>query len=103
MRTVTKHGQLFRRDPPRSAPGKAGSTQSSILSMDFTDEGDFLLTSESDNSMQIYDVTKGKFHKTCLSQKYGVMHAMFTHKTRDSGPCIIHSSTKQNRKLFIQN
>lgn len=27
------------------------------------------------------------------------MHAMFTHKTRNSGPCIIHSSTKQNRRL----
>ncbi|TVY46467.1 WD repeat-containing protein [Lachnellula occidentalis] len=75
MISIFRPTKLFRRDPPRSAPGKAGSTQSSILSMDFTDEGDFLLTSESDNSMQIYDVAKGKFHKTCLSQKLDLLYA----------------------------
>ncbi|RDL39709.1 WD40 repeat-like protein [Venustampulla echinocandica] len=90
--------KLFRRDPSAKDAGRAHSTHAPILSIDFSDEGDFLLTSESDNSMQIYDVHKGKHHKTCLSQKYGVMHAMFTHKTKDSAPCIIHSSTKLNRK-----
>jgi COMPASS component SWD2 len=56
-----------------------------------------LLTSESDNSMQIYSVKDGKHHKTLLSQKYGVMHAMFGH----ASGCILHSSTKQNRKLYL--
>jgi COMPASS component SWD2 len=63
--------------------------------LDFDDEGSLLLTSESDNSMQIYNVKDGKHHKTLLSQKYGVMHAMFGH----ASGCIIHSSTKQNSKL----
>jgi COMPASS component SWD2 len=45
--------------------------------------------------MQIYNVKEGKPHKTHLSQKYGVMHAMFGH----ASGCIIHSSTKQNSTL----
>jgi hypothetical protein len=45
--------------------------------------------------MQIYNVKEGKHHKTLLSQKYGVSHAMFGH----APGCIIHSSTKLNRKL----
>lgn len=44
--------------------------------------------------MQIYNVKDGKHQKTHLSQKYGVAHAMFGHATG----CIIHASTKVNRK-----
>jgi COMPASS component SWD2 len=87
--------QHFRRDSPAQGPGKLSSSQNSILSLDFDDEGGLLLTSESDNSMQIYNVKEGKHHKTLLSQKYGVMHAMFGH----ASGCIIHSSTKQNSAL----
>jgi COMPASS component SWD2 len=68
-----------------------------VLSLDFDDEGALLLTSESDNSMQIYNVKEGKHHKALLSQKYGVMHAMFGH----ASGCIIHSSTKQNSVLSL--
>ncbi|PMD22131.1 WD repeat-containing protein-like protein [Hyaloscypha hepaticicola] len=85
----------FRRDPPSSVPGKTSSSVPSVLSLDFDDEGALLLTSESDNSMQIYNVKEGKHHKTLLSQKYGVMHAMFGH----ASGCIIHSSTKQNNTI----
>jgi len=87
----------FARQPAASAPGKPPSPYSSILSLDFDDEGSLLLTSESDNSMQIYNVKDGKHHKTLLSQKYGVMHAMFGH----ASGCIIHSSTKQNSMLSL--
>jgi COMPASS component SWD2 len=88
----------FRREPPATVLGKSPSSYSSILSLDFDDEGALLLTSESDNSMQIYNVKDGKHHKTLLSQKYGVMHAMFGH----ASGCILHSSTKQNRKLSLR-
>jgi COMPASS component SWD2 len=84
--------KLFRREPAASVPGKS-SQQSSITSISFDDEGGLLLTSETDSSMQIYNLKDGKHHKTHLSQKYGCMHAMFSHSTG----CIIHSSTKINR------
>jgi COMPASS component SWD2 len=60
--------------------------------MSFDDQGGLLLTSESDNSMQIYNVVEGKHEKAHLSQKYGCNHAMFGH----AKGCIIHSSTKIN-------
>ncbi|KAE8444868.1 hypothetical protein EG329_014116 [Mollisiaceae sp. DMI_Dod_QoI] len=83
----TKH---YRRES--IVPGARTTTPTSILSLDFDDEGGLLLTSESDNSMQIYNVKEGKHHKTCLSHKYGVANAIFGHATG----CIIHSSTKLN-------
>jgi len=63
--------------------------------MNYDDEGGLLLTSETDNSMQVYNIKEGKHHKVHLSHKYGCMHAMFSHSTG----CIIHSSTKINSKL----
>jgi len=45
--------------------------------------------------MHIYNLREGKLHKTHLSQKYGVMHAMFGH----ASGCIIHSSTKLNNTI----
>jgi COMPASS component SWD2 len=85
--------KLFRREPSEAA-GRPPPGSSSILSLDFDNEGGLLLTSESDNSMQIYNIKEGKHHKTLLSQKYGAMHAMFAH----APGTIIHSSTKINRK-----
>src|SRR3954471_1156378 len=82
--------QLFRREAHGS--GKQASSQTSITSLCFDDEGGLLLTSENDSSMQVYNVKEGKHHKIHLSQKYGCMHAMFSH----SSGCIIHSSTKIN-------
>lgn len=54
-----------------------------------------LLTSESDHSMQVYNIKDGKHYKSHLSQKYGVSHAIFGH----ASGCIIHASTKLNREL----
>ncbi|KUJ22132.1 WD repeat-containing protein-like protein [Mollisia scopiformis] len=86
----TKH---WRRDTP--IPGSRNTAPTTILSLDFDDEGGLLLTSESDSSMQIYNVKEGKQHKTCLSHKYGVAKAIFGHATG----CIIHSSTKLNNTI----
>lgn len=95
MKLAKAHNRkkLFRRETSEASGRPPGST--SILSLDFDNEGGLLLTSESDNSMQIYNIKDGKHHKTLLSQKYGCMHAMFAH----APGTIIHSSTKINRKL----
>ncbi|KAF8852261.1 WD repeat-containing protein-like protein [Acephala macrosclerotiorum] len=76
-------------------PGARATAPTTITSLDFDDEGGLLLTSESDNSMQLYNVKEGKHHKTCLSHKYGVANAIFGHATG----CIIHSSTKLNNTI----
>jgi len=89
---IIKH---FKHLPSGSGPGKPTLPANTILSLDFDDEGGQLLTSESDNSMQVYNIKEGKHYKSHLSQKYGVSHAMFGH----APGCIIHASTKVNRKL----
>ena len=68
----------------------------SILSLDFDDPGELLMTSESDESIQIYNVKDGKHQKSCLSKKYGVKLAKFTH----TSSCIIYASTKENGILL---
>ncbi len=52
------------------------------------------MTSESDNTMQLYDVKEGRHRKSLLSQKYGAANAIFSH----AAGCIIYSSTKINRE-----
>ena len=50
------------------------------------------MTSESDETIQIYNVKDGLHNKTLLSKKYGVKLARFTHTSSS----IIYASTKQN-------
>jgi COMPASS component SWD2 len=50
------------------------------------------MTSESDESIQIYSVKDGKHQKSLLSKKYGVKLAKFTHQSS----CIVYASTKEN-------
>lgn len=50
------------------------------------------MTSESDETIQIYNVKEGTHSKTLLSKKYGVKLAKFTHTSSS----IIYASTKQN-------
>lgn len=88
----TKH---YRREPPSSGSGKPSASETTITSLDFDDEGALLLTSESDNTMQLYNVKDGKHHKSLLSQKYGVSKAIFSH----AAGCIIHTSTKINHTI----
>lgn len=63
-----------------------------MLSLDFDDPGELLMTSESDETIQIYNVKEGTHSKTLLSKKYGVKLAKFTHTSSS----IIYASTKQN-------
>lgn len=50
------------------------------------------MTSESDETIQIYNVKEGRHDKSLLSKKYGVKLAKFTHTSSS----IIYASTKQN-------
>lgn len=63
------------------------------MSIDFDDPGDLCMTSESDETIQIYNVKDGRHDKTLLSKKYGVKLAKFTHTSSS----IIYASTKTNR------
>jgi COMPASS component SWD2 len=79
--------KLFRRDDI-----KDGRPQPHVQSIDYNDDGDLVLTSASDETIQIYNVKEGRHEKSLLSKKYGVKHAKFTH----TGSSIIYASTKQN-------
>ncbi|RYP68228.1 hypothetical protein DL769_005568 [Monosporascus sp. CRB-8-3] len=81
--------QLFKRDDAKD--GRA-QQQRHVLSLDYDDPGELLMTSESDETIQIYKVREGQHDKMLLSKKYGVKLAKFTHAS--SG--IIYASTKQN-------
>lgn len=54
------------------------------------------MTSESDETIQIYNVKEGRHDKTLLSKKYGVKLARFTHASSS----IIYASTKQNGQYY---
>lgn len=79
--------QLFKRDD-----AKDGRPQRHILSLDYDDPGELLMTSESDETIQIYKVREGQHDKMLLSKKYGIKLAKFTH----ASSAIIYASTKQN-------
>lgn len=63
-----------------------------VLSLDYNDPGELCMTSESDETIQLYHVKEGRHEKSLASKKYGVKLAKFTH----SGTSIIYASTKQN-------
>ncbi|OTB08595.1 hypothetical protein M426DRAFT_316608 [Hypoxylon sp. CI-4A] len=71
---------------------KDDRSQPHILSLDYDDPGELLMTSESDETIQIYKVREGQHSKQLLSKKYGVKLAKFTHNSSS----IIYASTKQN-------
>jgi COMPASS component SWD2 len=79
--------KLFQRDDI-----KEGKSQPYILSIDFDDPGELCMTSESDETIQIYNVKDGRHDKSLLSKKYGVKLAKFTHASSS----IIYASTQQN-------
>ncbi|TLD32976.1 hypothetical protein PspLS_00507 [Pyricularia sp. CBS 133598] len=58
-----------------------------VLSLDFNDPGDLCMTSESDETIQLYNVREGRHDKNLASKKYGVKLAKFTH----SEWCVCYS------------
>jgi WD40 repeat protein len=81
--------KLFKRDDPKD---NANRNPAHILSLDFDDVGELLMTSESDETIQIYNVKEGRYEKSSASKKYGVKLAKFTHASSS----IIYASTKAN-------
>ncbi|KAK7398495.1 hypothetical protein QQX98_012126 [Neonectria punicea] len=79
--------KLFRREDL-----KAGWPQPHVLSIDYDDEGQLVMVSSSDETIQIYNVKEGRHEKSLVSKKYGVKLAKFTHTSSS----IIYASTKQN-------
>jgi COMPASS component SWD2 len=61
-----------------------------ITSLDFDDQGDYLVAAGDDETVQVFDIKEGKSTKTVPSKKYGVHLARFTHHSRQ----ILHASTK---------
>ncbi|KAH8895093.1 WD repeat-containing protein 82 [Thozetella sp. PMI_491] len=74
---------------------KDDKTQSYVLSLDFDDPGDLCISSESDDTIQIYNVKDGRLDKSLASKKYGAKLAKFTHNSSS----IIYASTKQNNAI----
>ncbi|PHH61047.1 hypothetical protein CDD81_815 [Ophiocordyceps australis] len=74
---------------------KNGRPSPYVLSIDYDDQGELLMTSASDETIQIYNVREGRHDKSLLSKKYGVKLAKFTHTSSS----IIYASTKQNHAI----
>ncbi|KAI0200746.1 WD40 repeat-like protein [Astrocystis sublimbata] len=79
--------KLFKRDE-----AKDNRPPPYVLSLDYDDPGELLMTSESDEAIQIYKIREGRHDKQLLSKKYGVKLAKFTRNSSS----IIYASTKQN-------
>ncbi|CAH0043030.1 unnamed protein product [Clonostachys solani] len=82
--------KLFKRDDARD-----GRQHPHIQSLDYDDDGELVLASYSDETIQIYSVKEGRHDKSALSKKYGVKLAKFTH----TNSSIIYASTKQNNAI----
>jgi COMPASS component SWD2 len=81
--------KLFRRDENEDAKN------ASVTSLDFDDQGELLLTSDTDETMMLYNVKDGRHLKKLNSKKYGVKLAKFTH----SSSSVIYASTKVDSTL----
>ncbi|KAK2741105.1 member of Set1p complex, histone methyl transferase [Onygenales sp. PD_40] len=68
-----------------------------ITSLDFDDQGDYLVAAGDDEAIQVFDIKEGKLTKTVPSKKYGVHLAKFTHHSRQ----ILHASTKVDNSLRL--
>ncbi|KAI8912411.1 WD40-repeat-containing domain protein [Gorgonomyces haynaldii] len=63
-----------------------------ITSLDYSDNGDLLVTCSEDESIRIYNCLSGKLQNTIYSKKYGCGLTRFTH----SDTTLLYSSTKQD-------
>ncbi|GMF77894.1 unnamed protein product [Aspergillus oryzae] len=59
-----------------------------VTSLDFDDQGDYLVSSGDDETIQIFDIKEGKTTKSVPSKKYGAHLARFTHHSRQ----VLHAN-----------
>ena len=69
---------------------KLSKPEASVTSLDFDDQGEFLLAACDDDTVKLYNAKSGVEVKTLFSQKYGAHLARFTHHSSS----IIYASTK---------
>ncbi|KAK1141682.1 hypothetical protein N8T08_008780 [Aspergillus melleus] len=68
-----------------------------VTSLDFDDQGEHLVASGDDETIQIFDIKEGKMTKSVPSKKYGAHLARFTHHARQ----VLHASTKVDDSLRL--
>ncbi|PLB44391.1 WD repeat protein [Aspergillus steynii IBT 23096] len=82
-------------------PGRAFNRQKEsshyVTSLDFDDQGEHLVASGDDETIQIFDIKEGKMTKSVPSKKYGAHLARFTHHARQ----VLHASTKVDDSLRL--
>ena len=76
---------------------KGENVDSPITSLDFDDQGEFLVAASSDETMHVFDIKEGKKTKTVPSKKYGIHLARFTHHSRQ----VLYASTKVDDSLRL--
>ncbi|MCJ1371996.1 member of Set1p complex, histone methyl transferase [Loxospora ochrophaea] len=88
--TTLRPTKLFKIPKASSSSVLPPTTPPHITSLSFDDSGEYLLTSSTAESLDLYSTHTGKHLKTLLSQKYGAHLARFTHHSQS----ILYASTK---------
>ncbi|GKZ83730.1 member of Set1p complex, histone methyl transferase [Aspergillus niger] len=83
--------------PTKAFRGPKQDTSNYVTSLDFDDQGDYLVASGDDETIQVFDIKEGKSTKSVPSKKYGAHLARFTHHSRQ----VLHASTKVDDSLRL--
>ncbi|KAL4920431.1 WD40-repeat-containing domain protein [Aspergillus aurantiobrunneus] len=76
---------------------KSPKQDSFVTSLDFDDQGEYVVTSGDDDIIQVFDIKGGKMTKSVPSKKYGAHLARFTHHSRQ----VLYASTKVDDSLRL--
>ncbi|CCH45173.1 putative WD repeat-containing protein [Wickerhamomyces ciferrii] len=66
-----------------------------ITSLDFDDSGQYLISSLTSESINLYDAYRGTYNKPIYSKKYGCHLARFTHQQKN----CVYASTKEDNTI----
>ncbi|KAF4217794.1 hypothetical protein CNMCM8980_008458 [Aspergillus fumigatiaffinis] len=83
--------------PAKAFKGSKQEHSNYVTSLDFDDQGDYLVASGDDETIQVFDIKEGKSTKSVPSKKYGAHLARFTHHSRQ----VLHASTKVDDSLRL--
>ncbi|KAJ5218794.1 uncharacterized protein N7498_000893 [Penicillium cinerascens] len=83
--------------PCKSFRASKADNSNYVTSLDFDDQGDYLVAAGDDETIQVFDIKEGKLTKSVPSKKYGVHLARFTHHSRQ----VLHASTKVDHSLRL--
>ncbi|KAJ5746022.1 WD repeat protein [Penicillium odoratum] len=83
--------------PLRAFKGSKPESSYHVTSLDFDDQGEFLVSSGEDDAIQVFDIKEGTVTKTVPCKKYGAHLARFTHHQRQ----LLHASTKVDHNLRL--